>query len=363
MHRSNLLTALALASTTFVASTPSFAGPTTSPTPRLRAQDAPALKVGDVAPALTVEKWVKGSPVASFEKGQVYVVEFWATWCGPCIASMPHLSALQREHAEHGVTIIGMTSVDSKGNSLEKVEQMVAAKGDGMGYTVAWDVDRTTNTAFMKAAGRGGIPCSFLVDKEGRLAYIGHPLFLGEPLAGVLDGTWKIENAPAYEQLQNDYWSWRSKTKRDPSGALAFIRKFELEHPLLANLSTQMKFDAAVAAGDSATISAAGALLVDEAVAAKNWSALNSIAWTLVDPQFESPKRDLVLAMRAAKAAVDLTEGKNPSVLDTLARVHYWKSDLATAIELQTKAVDQAEGKTKESLQKTLEEYKAKASS
>src|SRR5262245_37959460 len=72
----------------------------------------PTLVIGSPAPALQAEKWVKGAPVASFEKGKTYVVEFWATWCGPCIASMPHLSALSRQYKDKGVTIVGMTTKD-----------------------------------------------------------------------------------------------------------------------------------------------------------------------------------------------------------------------------------------------------------
>ena len=45
-----------------------------------QAKPEPSLKAGDKAPPLTVEKWVKAGPVAGFEKGKVYVVEFWATW-------------------------------------------------------------------------------------------------------------------------------------------------------------------------------------------------------------------------------------------------------------------------------------------
>src|SRR5213078_3372942 len=121
--------------------------------------DARKLSVGDRAPELHIAKWVKGEPITGYEKGRVYVVEFWATWCGPCIASMPHLSALQKEY-KGKATFIGVTSVDKHGNTLEKVEKMVADKGETMGYTVAWDNDRATNEAFMEASGQGGIPCS-----------------------------------------------------------------------------------------------------------------------------------------------------------------------------------------------------------
>ena len=55
------------------------------------------LKPGDPAPALKVGKWIKGGPVEKLESGQVYVVEFWATWCEPCRAEMPAI----RDIVEH----------------------------------------------------------------------------------------------------------------------------------------------------------------------------------------------------------------------------------------------------------------------
>ncbi len=55
---------------------------------------------------------------------------------------------------------------------------------------MAWDDGRKTSDAFMRAAKRNGIPCSFVVDKAGKVAYIGHPMWLDMPIEGVIAGTW-----------------------------------------------------------------------------------------------------------------------------------------------------------------------------
>ena len=71
------------------------------------AAETPTLSPGMAAPALQVEDFIKGTEVAAFAPGHVYVVEFWATWCGPCVERFAHLSEIQRVHQEE-VTIVGV---------------------------------------------------------------------------------------------------------------------------------------------------------------------------------------------------------------------------------------------------------------
>ena len=61
---------------------------------------AQTLKLGDPAPKLEVKEFVKGDPLKGFEPGKTYVVEFWATWCGPCRTSIPHLTELQKKYPD-----------------------------------------------------------------------------------------------------------------------------------------------------------------------------------------------------------------------------------------------------------------------
>lgn len=145
------------------------------------------LKAGDAAPALSIEQWLKGSPVSGFESGKVYVVEFWATWCPPCVANIPHLNDTQAKHPE--VVVIGVAGSERRpaegqpDTRVEKLNAFIAQRGDGMNYRVAYDDDRSMPKAWMEPAGQNGIPCVFIVGGDGRIAWIGHPVAMDKHLA------------------------------------------------------------------------------------------------------------------------------------------------------------------------------------
>lgn len=118
--------------------------------------------------------YIKGTPInfqEEFGKGQkVFVLEFWATWCPPCRNSIPHLSELQQKYKDT-VTFIGITSEDPT-----TVAQFVNRMGAQMDYTVVADTTGQTTKNYMEQFGIRGIPHAFIISKDGKVAYHGHPM-------------------------------------------------------------------------------------------------------------------------------------------------------------------------------------------
>lgn len=150
------------------------------------AQDQ-TLKVGSAAPGLTID-WVGDKIDAPSDvqlaSRRTFVIEFWATWCGPCMKSIPHLNELHQKYRRKGLEIIGISD-----EPMSTVKPFVAKKGDGMSYQVAVDSEKKTYGAWMEAAKQNGIPCAFVV-RDGKIQWIGNPLdpaFDGV-VTGVLSG-------------------------------------------------------------------------------------------------------------------------------------------------------------------------------
>lgn len=168
-------------------------------------QKAATLSVGDKAPAVKVRKWFKGEPVNSLENGKVYVVEFWATWCKPCIAGMPHLSELAAAYKDK-VTVAGISIMERRGITLEALDSFVTKRGAEMAYTVGAEDRNFMAANWLRASGERGIPCAYVIDQQGRIAWIGQPKQLDAVLPEVIAGKWDIVKASAdrkeYMRLQ-----------------------------------------------------------------------------------------------------------------------------------------------------------------
>jgi thiol-disulfide isomerase/thioredoxin len=268
-------------------------------------QAAP-LGLGSPAPELRVSKWLKGGPVDGLAADQVYVVEFWATWCGPCRSTIPHLTELARQFTN--VVFIGVNVWERDPNPAEKVAQFVADMGDQMDYAVALDTpDQFMAQHWMKAAEQNGIPTAFLVQK-GKILWIGHPMdALEETLKAALAGTYNVKQARkqavAAERTQDVLGQYFAAVGEggDPKKAAKLakqIEKLDIQDPQM----------------------------------------LNEIAWTILTEAMVQ-QRDLQLATRLAKKALEATEEKNANILDTYARALFDTGQVAEAVEFQKKAV------------------------
>lgn len=158
-----------------------------------------SLNIGDPAPSLRVRGWLKGTPIQSFEQGKVYVVEFWATWCGPCIAEMPHLSLVADKYKKT-VIIVGV-DVMEKDTSIKKIRAFVDRMGNAMDYSVATEDNNFMTAGWLNSSGETGIPVAFVVNQEGRVAWIGHPHNLDEALPKILNNGLNIKKASAEREL------------------------------------------------------------------------------------------------------------------------------------------------------------------
>ncbi len=384
---------------------------------------APAAELGDAAKPLRISEWVKGKPVdlAGTKGKQIVVVEFWATWCPPCRASIPHLTEMQKKFKD--VVFVGISDEDAS-----TVKKFVAKMGDKMDYTVAVDDDRKTSAAYMEAFGIDGIPHAFIVDKAGRIVWHGHPMDnLEKSLEEVVGGKFDLEKskkrAAARKKLE-EFKTAASRDLNDPKleemgrklealdaelggiepgekfSAAEVIKDLKFQGLLRdyqiavmdgkggANLASIEKklaesapkdFDpvefktnvafnklvndymqAAGGKGDSGEL----AELTKQLAAAKpkNPRAPLQVAWGILEEK-RLQTRDYDLAAKLARTSVDATESKDLGALYVYARALFEGGQVAEAVNWQRKAVDATgdnEGARKE-MEDTLKKYQAKA--
>jgi thiol-disulfide isomerase/thioredoxin len=122
--------------------------------------------VGEAPPEVVAADWLNTDTPQSLSalKGKVVLVEFWATWCGPCVAGIPHLNELQSEYRETGLQILSFTNEDRE--TVEKFQKKAKAPIE---YTVG------LGSPLFKEYGVTGIPHAFVVGRDGKLVWYGHP--------------------------------------------------------------------------------------------------------------------------------------------------------------------------------------------
>lgn len=295
---------------------------------------APKLWVGNKAPELQIAKFVKGESVDHLAEGQVYVVEFWATWCGPCIAAFPHLSEMQADYGDK-VKFIGVNVWEQKTGAerIEMVEDFVEDQGERMGYTVAVEVDGKMSETWLRPANQNGIPAAFIVGADGKIAWVGHPMSMEAPLkevvAGDFDSTKAAEQAMEGEYIQAGF----------------------------------MKLQGLMKSGDDFVLANDISVALINDHFSKEPRGLNAVAWMLLTSEHEDTTNRLKMtAHKAAMLACESTEWKDWSILDTYALACNAVGNPREAAKWQQKAIDMMpddEPDAQAELVKRLAEYKA----
>ncbi|WP_354126608.1 TlpA disulfide reductase family protein [Bradyrhizobium sp. RT9b] len=158
---------------------------------------ANVLSVGSRAPSIIVEDWLRGQPVTKLEPGKVYIVEFLATWCGTCIASMPNLVILQDKYRNNGVEVLGIAAHEQASTADEartSLDAWLTKSVPNLNYAIAFDYASEMSKLWMDPSFSVRIPTSFVVGRDGRLAFIGHSTQLDNALPKVLNGSWTVSD-------------------------------------------------------------------------------------------------------------------------------------------------------------------------
>ena len=215
--------------------------------------------------AVTNADWVQGAGPTAFEPGKVYVFECWATWCGPCVALIPHVNELHKKYYDKGLRVHGINSWEE---GREITVDYVKAKGEGMSYPVAYTHGSAFETEWLTAAGVESIPHAFVV-RDGKLLLGTEAVRLTDSLVELmLSGDEGAEKAAAIIKAAYDvsgetrklgseiYRAKRSKNAKMMAAKINEVETLDPGHPDLSKwklelLMVQEDWPAAVAALDA----------------------------------------------------------------------------------------------------------------
>lgn len=320
-------------------------------------QQQTSLQVGMQAPDLVDTKWLQGEPVGKFKEDKVYVVEFWATWCGPCIKAMPHLDELSSAYKNQGLRIVAMTTANAS-NPVDRIEKFVDARGKDFGFSFAMCETDSMELAYMKAANRDSIPSSFVIDKKGKVAFIGHPKDLDVVLEKIFNGTWNgEESARELEALEGKFAELQKRIESEPEEALTQMAAIEEQFPHVSK-SPAFHVDriaALVRTGEEKELKACFETAFELIKEKKNAMYMIMLGACLSDPQGNA-KRICIEEAKAALEAGLAMDTADDIVVFLAAQAYTAIGEPDKGIQLLDRAIEKAGDSPETQLLKTIKD-------
>jgi thiol-disulfide isomerase/thioredoxin len=338
------------------------------------------LSVGSDAPSIDVEHWVRDGAgkfpkVTKFEAGKTYVVEFWGTFCGPCIESMPHLVSLQKKHAAQGLQIISIstepleTVIDFLGTKINDDQGKETTVGElTNAYCLTTDPDESVYKDYMVAAEQDGIPCAFVVGKDSKVEWIGHPMEMDRVLNAVLDGSWNREQFLAEKKLMEEIQTtigglFRKKQYSEAIVAIdGFINRVSDKRLQFSLRKNKIDFQIMDKVDEKEIIASYESLFES---CKSEPLFLQDIAWTAFEKFTEgklATKDVISLSIpRLENVLESVVGGDRANLYDTIARLQHALGQLDKSIQAQTQAVQLSDGSDAGGFKEFLDELESEA--
>ncbi|MET4348799.1 TlpA disulfide reductase family protein [Bradyrhizobium sp. RT9a] len=155
------------------------------------------LRMESPAPPIRVESWVHGEPLTNFKRGTLYIVEFWATWCDGCVAEISRLAQMHEKYDDSAVEVIAVAASE-RGSTAEEartnLDAWLTKKGLELNFRIAFDYAGKMKKSWMAPRLSSTIPTSFVIDRDGHVAFIGHPMQLYDVFPKIANGTWRTSD-------------------------------------------------------------------------------------------------------------------------------------------------------------------------
>ncbi len=168
------------------------------------------LNLGEKAPGIIITEWIANVPENKDLGNKFKVVEFWTTWCGPCLSAVPHMNELAKEFGDE-ILFLSITneSPEKVNRTLKRMEFLSTVVTDQTSYTQQEYGDgKSEYTA---------LPMTVLIDDKNIIKWIGQPQMLDRDiLESLLDGSIEEKNAFKYREKEDDddFMAYVAKIKK-----------------------------------------------------------------------------------------------------------------------------------------------------